>query len=174
MEETGCNIYSKVNALFFICLIEHHFVQTHGCCGGENLLPISGIEPRFIGRSARSIVSIWTVLSRLHLFVVRFYTFYVFHKCLLKRSLQVNHPHIHTSRSNFIDFVDDNLFINVLFDSAVKISIYVASNDFHSPAPRCGTVASVAFILWRVKQAANKLCWLASMCNGQRGSTIDH
>jgi hypothetical protein len=45
----------------------------------------------------------------------------------------------------------------------------------------------VAFILWRVKQAANKLCWLASMCkyntqgnysynhcSGQRGSTIDH
>jgi hypothetical protein len=48
-------------------------------------------------------------------------------------------------------------------------------------------LASVAFILWRVKQAANKLCWLASMCkyntqgsyiynhcSGQRGSTIDH
>jgi hypothetical protein len=43
------------------------------------------------------------------------------------------------------------------------------------------------FILWRVKQAANKLCWLASMCkyntqgsysynhrSDQRGSTIDH
>jgi hypothetical protein len=57
----------------------------------------------------------------------------------------------------------------------------------HSPAPRCGTIASVAFILWRVKQAANKLCWLAYMCkyntqgsysynhcSGQRGSTIDH
>jgi hypothetical protein len=57
----------------------------------------------------------------------------------------------------------------------------------HSPAPRCGTMASVAFILRRVKQAANKLCWLASMCkynkqgsysynhrSGQRGSTIDH
>jgi hypothetical protein len=26
------------------------------------------------------------------------------------------------------------------------------------------TIASVAFVLWRVKQAANKLCWLASMC----------
>jgi hypothetical protein len=35
---------------------------------------------------------------------------------------------------------------------------------FHSPAPRCGTIARAAFILWRVKQAANKLCWLASMC----------
>jgi hypothetical protein len=34
----------------------------------------------------------------------------------------------------------------------------------HSPAPRCGTIASVAFILWRVKQAANKLCWFASIC----------
>jgi hypothetical protein len=47
--------------------------------------------------------------------------------------------------------------------------------------------SSVAFILWRVKQAANKLCWLSSMCkynmqgsysnnhsSGQRGSTIDH
>jgi hypothetical protein len=58
---------------------------------------------------------------------------------------------------------------------------------FHSPAPRCGTIASVAFILWRVKQAANKPFWLASMCkyntqgnysynhrSGQRGSTIDH
>jgi hypothetical protein len=57
----------------------------------------------------------------------------------------------------------------------------------HSPAPRCGTIANVAFILWRVKQAANKLCWLASMCkynmqgsysynhcSGRRGSTIDH
>jgi hypothetical protein len=45
----------------------------------------------------------------------------------------------------------------------------------------------VAFILWRVKRAANKLFWLASMCkyntqgsysynhcSGQRGSTIDH
>jgi hypothetical protein len=54
-------------------------------------------------------------------------------------------------------------------------------------SPRCGTIASVAFILWRVKQAANKLCWLAAMCkyntqgsysynhhSGQRGSTIDH
>jgi hypothetical protein len=53
--------------------------------------------------------------------------------------------------------------------------------------PRCGTIASVAFILWRVKQAANKLCWLASTCkyntqgsysynhcSGQRGSAIDH
>jgi hypothetical protein len=36
--------------------------------------------------------------------------------------------------------------------------------DIHSPAPCCGTIASVAFILWRVKQVANKLCWLASMC----------
>jgi hypothetical protein len=57
----------------------------------------------------------------------------------------------------------------------------------HSPAPRCGTIGNVAFILWRVKQAANKLCWLASMCKyntqgsysynhccGQRGSTIYH
>jgi hypothetical protein len=34
----------------------------------------------------------------------------------------------------------------------------------HSPAPCCGTIASVAFIPWRVKQAANKPCWLASMC----------
>jgi hypothetical protein len=30
----------------------------------------------------------------------------------------------------------------------------------HSPAPSCGTIASVAFVLWRVKQAANKLCCL--------------
>jgi hypothetical protein len=49
------------------------------------------------------------------------------------------------------------------------------------------TIASVAFILWRVKKAANKQCCLASMCkyntqgsysynhcSGQRGSTIDH
>jgi hypothetical protein len=65
--------------------------------------------------------------------------------------------------------------------------IYVASVLIQSPAPRCGTIASVAFILWRVKQVVNKLCWLASMCkyntqgsysynhcSGQRGSTIDH
>jgi hypothetical protein len=31
----------------------------------------------------------------------------------------------------------------------------VTIQNIHSPAPRCGTVASVAFILWRVKQAAN-------------------
>jgi hypothetical protein len=61
------------------------------------------------------------------------------------------------------------------------------SINIHSPAPRCGTIASVAFILWRVEQATNKLCWLASMCkynmqgsynynhcSGQRGSKIDH
>jgi hypothetical protein len=44
----------------------------------------------------------------------------------------------------------------------------------HSPAPRCGTIASVTFILWRVKQAANKMCWLASMCkyNTQGSSTL--
>jgi hypothetical protein len=59
--------------------------------------------------------------------------------------------------------------------------------EIRRAAPRFGTIASVAFILWRVKQAANKLCWLASMCkystqgsysynhcSGQRGSTIDH
>jgi hypothetical protein len=44
----------------------------------------------------------------------------------------------------------------------------------HSAAPRCGTIASVTFILWRVKQAANKLCWLASMCkyNTQAATVI--
>jgi hypothetical protein len=90
-------------------------------------LSISGIEPRSIGHSDRSIASIWTVLSRFHLFVVRYYKFYVFHRRLLKRSLQINQPHIH--RSNFIDFVVDNLFIHDLLDSAVKIPIYVTSND---------------------------------------------
>jgi hypothetical protein len=50
----------------------------------------------------------------------------------------------------------------------------IRTNTIHSPAPRCGTIASVAFILWRVKQAANKLCWLASMCqnNTQGSSTL--
>jgi hypothetical protein len=64
---------------------------------------------------------------------------------------------------------------------------FTLSEDIHSPAPRCGTIASVAFILWRVKLAANKLCWRASICkyntqgsysynhrSGQRGSTIDY
>jgi hypothetical protein len=49
--------------------------------------------------------------------------------------------------------------------SAQKLlAINLISLQIHSPAPRCGTIASVAFILWRVKQAANKQCWLASMC----------
>jgi hypothetical protein len=48
-------------------------------------------------------------------------------------------------------------------DSTLQLS-FIYPEDFHSPAPRCGIIASVAFIPWRVKQAANKLCWLASMC----------
>jgi hypothetical protein len=62
----------------------------------------------------------------------------------------------------------------------------VIMHVIHSPAPRCGTIASVAYMLWRVKQAANKLCWLGSMCkyntqgsynfnhcSGKRGSTLN-
>jgi hypothetical protein len=30
----------------------------------------------------------------------------------------------------------------------------IKAGHIHSPAPRCGTIANVAFILWRVKQAA--------------------
>jgi hypothetical protein len=59
--------------------------------------------------------------------------------------------------------------------------------DTHTSTVQLHAVELVASILWRVKQTANKLCWLASMCkynthgsysynhrSGQRGSTIDH
>jgi hypothetical protein len=64
-----------------------------------------------------------------------------------------------------------------------EISIYITA-VIYSPAPSCGTIASVAFILWRVKQAANKLASMCKYntqgsysynhCSGQKKSTIDH
>jgi hypothetical protein len=45
VEETGFDIISKVNALFFICLIKLHAVKASGLCGEENLLPVPVIVP---------------------------------------------------------------------------------------------------------------------------------
>jgi hypothetical protein len=56
------------------------------------------------------------------------------------------------------------------------VGLLPCASTIRRAAPRCGTIASVAFILWRVKQAANKLCWLASMCkyNTQGSYSYNH
>jgi hypothetical protein len=72
MEETGFDICSKVSVSFSICVIKHDATKTQG---GLDAMPVPRIDPRFIGRLACSVVTIQTVLSRLHLFVVRVYKY---------------------------------------------------------------------------------------------------